>query len=33
MINKDQEGWWYDTETWGMDVDDEYWDELMMQEV
>ena len=31
MINKHQEGWWYDSETWEMDVDDEYWDELMNQ--
>jgi DNA invertase Pin-like site-specific DNA recombinase/uncharacterized protein (UPF0147 family) len=33
MINKHQEGWWYDSETWGMDVDNEYWDEVVMQEV
>jgi hypothetical protein len=33
MINKHQEGWWYDSEIWEMDVDDEYWDELLMRVV
>ena len=33
MVNKDQEGWWYDSVTGGMDVDDEYWDELLMRVV
>ena len=28
MINKHQEGWWYDSEIWEMDVDEEYWNEL-----
>ena len=33
MINKHQEGWWYDSEIWEMDVDEEYWNELLIQEV
>lgn len=30
ITDKDQESWWYDIEMWEMDIDDEYWDELVM---